>query len=229
MALSVDTPASETDLVELATVKEALGGPTGDDAYLTRLIEAASDAIRAFTGRILSRQVYVETVRAHGGPYLKVTETPVVDVDSIVVEGATVAAADYSIEHAEAGLLFNASGWQDTALRSGSWNLGGSIQNPGWEEPIYAVTYTAGYLLPGEVGRTLPRDIEQAAVETVRQWYASGPGLVSSAGSGAVKRKTVDDLTLEYDVGAGAQFTGARALPPVAIALLRPYRRLAAA
>lgn len=69
--------------------------------------------------------------------------------------------------------------------------------------------------------RTLPRDIERAAIETATGWYrAQGrdPGVAS---------KRVADVTVAYRDGVDASGAASVTLPPRALALLAPWRRYA--
>jgi hypothetical protein len=95
---------------------------------------------------------------------------PLVSIASIVVDGTTLAAADYSIEDAEAGVVFREGGW----LRPDSivpWSVARD-RMAGTAKADIVVTYTGGYVLPGDSGtRTLPYDLEQACLMGVVAAY----------------------------------------------------------
>jgi hypothetical protein len=161
----------------------------------------------------------------------------------------------WAIEDAEAGALFRPEGWgQSVALLSWGWQAYGSryILPGGTNTLRYTVTYWAGYLLPPQAdyllydptaGNTLdpnkpqhtiavppllpaagamadppplPGAIEQACLLTVKAWYFQRQRDVSLAEVRVGQRQETYSLPLED-----------RALPSVALGLLRNYRRVA--
>jgi hypothetical protein len=161
----------------------------------------------------------------------------------------------YAVEDAEAGALFRAEGWgQTVATLSWGWESYGSryILPGGTNTLRYTITYWAGYLLPAQADLIpydptaqnrfdsavppttaavpallnvpsamadpppLPGAIEQAALVTVKAWWLSRQRDV------AISRVSTADQAVEY-----APALSDRALPTVALGLLRDYRRVA--
>jgi hypothetical protein len=159
----------------------------------------------------------------------------------------------YAIEDSEAGVLYNPAGWgQTVALMSWGWQAYASryILPGGTATLRYTVTYTAGYRLPYDTGfpasnptagltldttmpptvpnvppvlnapaipadaPPLPGSVEEACIVTVKAWWLArqrDPALAS--------QKTGEQQE-SYVSGYGD-----RALPTVALGLLRNYRK----
>ncbi len=85
------------DLIVLADVKSWLGltdpAQTEDDALLAALIAAASAFIRSWCRRDFTVQPYIETRDGTGGMRLALTHTPVLSIDSLLIDGQPVPAA----------------------------------------------------------------------------------------------------------------------------------------
>lgn len=149
MSLTVQTAAKSSDLVQLATVKSRLGTADSEDAYLAELIDEISQSVADFVRRPLGRQTYVETRPGNGAAFLHLARTPLERVDTITFDGT--AETDYSIDSKEASILYLQDGWSRTSA------LWGDIDYevaPGNEKPNWVFTYTAGYLMPGQVSTT---------------------------------------------------------------------------
>lgn len=199
-------------LTTLATVKEELGISTTQwDAQLERRINVASDAIQTYLGRPLERAtVTSERVKGYGDQRILLLRTPVVSITSIIYGGATIDAAGYYIENADAGIVFRSSGWEWTAIERTDSIL--QEKQPGTEEGLLLVTYVGGWQTPAQGGtRTLPFDIEQACVDTVVQgWRNKGK---------------YQNLQNETELQADASWRG-EMIPGPALRQLRRYRRL---
>jgi hypothetical protein len=161
----------------------------------------------------------------------------------------------YLIDDAEAGALFRPEGWgQTVATLSWGWEAYGSryILPGGTNTLRYTVTYWAGYLLPPQDDYVpydpaaqnrldtanppttaavpallnvpsamadpprLPGAIEQACLETVKAWWFSRQRDVT------VSQQRIGEVSVTYDAALQD-----RALPTVALGLLRNYRRVA--
>jgi hypothetical protein len=160
----------------------------------------------------------------------------------------------YAIEDAEAGALYNPAGWGPTvAMMAWGWQAYSSryILPGGTSTLRYTVTYTAGYRLPYDTGfpasdptagltldatqpptvpnvppvlnapatamdaPPLPGSVEEACIQTVKAWWLArqrDPSLAS--------QKTGEQQE-SYVSGYGD-----RALPTVALGLLRNYRKV---
>ena len=209
MALTVTTPAQETNLVELARAEAEIPG-LAENPYRDALIAEVSDFVESYIGWRLCRQTYSETVPGFGGLYLLVSQTPIVTVDSITQRSTPI--IDHVISDPEVGEIYRRRGW--------AWTAGGvqeltSFPAPNSETPDYTIVYTAGYLLPGQTGRTLPPHFERAALELVRAIALQpDPGVAS---------KRLGDWAISYRTDGDA----AGICPPRVRSLLDPHRRAA--
>jgi len=223
--LTIETAASETDLVELATVKSKLGiADSSADDELGRLIDAASETIAGYLGYFPWRQTYTEKVAGERTHELLLSQMPIQSVTSVTVNGLLV--TDYTIL-ADAGILERNALWPWHPLRGLPVDYHPVAGSP---KKNVSVEYVAGWLVPGEVGRDLPASIEQAAFETVIAWYGgkSGTGALSAA-TGNLKSVRIGDTAFSYGDGGGTSTVTAAALeyalPVRALARLRKYRR----
>ncbi len=221
MALTVTTPADETKLTTLQAAIRYLDLAADCDvsvqAKIDFLIKAVSDAARRYTGREFSRQTYQETLPAYGSPYLRVSERPIVSVSAITRDGTPVDSTSYTIEKPESGLIYAESNF--TWYVASEQTLGGVQPLPGYEAPKYQVSYVAGWLLPGETGRTLPHDIEFAVLEALKSWRTGDTtgGPLRSIKVGPVEETYAVEGTLQR---------GADDFPPETVAILSRYRIL---
>lgn len=136
-------------LTTIATMEGELGIAVGsDDSFLTRLINAASDRIEAYCGRSFYHvAAAVESLAGFGGFYLRVRRSPLLLIDSITYDGATVASAGYEIDTPGAGMIRSAAGFNWTAgyVRSIT-----DTPLPGTESKLYEVTYEGGWYTPDQ-------------------------------------------------------------------------------
>lgn len=159
----------QTALDELDLVSD--GG--AQDARLERYIAAASDFLARECRRTFYRGDVVESLPAFGSAYLLVSRTPIVSVSAITYSGSTIAASEYSVRDADAGMIYRAAGWPWSAssLPSITWPA-----VPGTEAAVVQVTYTGGYVTPAQVAtlgaRTLPYDLEDACLAIVATRFA---------------------------------------------------------
>lgn len=156
--LTVTVPAASYRLTTLAAVKTELGLTAGtDDALLTALIDRASAAVMRYCNRGFALETVTETLRLSGPVReLSLSRWPVVSIASVTENSAALATGDYEINPAT-GLLIR---------------LDPSDAPRWWPSGKIAVTYQAGYLLPGDSGANLPADIEQATIGLVRlAWF----------------------------------------------------------
>ena len=207
-------------LTNLAAVKDELRIPESDTTYdtsLERYIHAVTAAFESLCDRKFHYGAgIVEKVAGYGTVFVSVSRTPILSVASIVADGATVDAGDYTI-HAEEGLLHRDTGWAWTASVQPSATY---YPVPGSEERSIVVTYTGGYVTPVqatlELPRTLPYDLEQLCIDGVVAMFRD---------RGVNKAMTAEKLH-----GASAQFErGAFGLPLSVIDGLKPWMRLSQA
>lgn len=210
-------------LTTLATVKEELGvSGSGDDDFLNRAINAASDAIRRYCDRIFYYEEDIEeSVRGFGQTRLIVSRTPIVGtISSITYEGTALDTTTYSVEDANAGIIYREYGFNWTAQLGGG-ALGEGL--PGTEKSSYVVTYTGGYYTPKQYDddsgedRSLPWDLEDACIQLVTARYRA---------KGRDPRINQERLK-SWQANYGTMTTDRTHQIPMAIrAILNPYKRI---
>lgn len=159
-----------------------------DDPLLALLIPAASAAIETYCNRTFGYGKYTERAGGEGRHFISLRNYPIVTVESI--DGKTDL-SDYTIE-ADRGMI---------------WSQHGNLKNP------VAVTYKAGYVLPGQDPidgvLSLPADIEYACILMIDQ-IQRVPGVTS---------ERVGDLSVNYGQDDGK-------MPAAVRALVGPYRNV---
>ena len=195
--LTVLTPASSRALTTLATVKDEIGiTDDGADARLQRWINEASERIETYLDRVLTAETVRETFRLTDAPAcLRLARRPVTVIDSIDVDGVTLASNQYEVDVA-AGLLFLMNGPRRVR----------------WFGCTVIITYTAGYVSVA----ALPRPIETGCISLLRHRWAArdrDPMLRSLAIPGVA--------TEQYWIGAIGEGCD---LPLEVAALLDPFR-----
>ena len=176
--LTIVTPAQSYDLTVLDTVRAELGiTDRAEDENLARWITQASDVVASYCNRVFARETIAETFRlATRESDLLLSRYPVQSIASVDENDETLAATDYEVKP-ENGVL--------TRLRDDSPTC--------WPPGKIVVTYTAGYLLLGD----LPYGIERAAILLVNQYrYAAerDPQLRSEQTEGAGSSSYFDGL-----------------------------------
>ncbi|WP_111355250.1 phage head-tail connector protein [Rhodoplanes elegans] len=211
--LVVTTAAARTDLTTLERVKSDLRiEGSAEDAYLRGQIAVATDLITRHLGvvpagrsRTLGRETLVETLRPdRSRELLLLSRTPIVSIASVVEADETVDAAEYEIEDAAAGMVRRLDADGDPAL---------------WATGRIVVTYTAGWLMPGDASADLPAAIEAAAIELVGS-FRSARGRDPLVRSESVPGLGDTSYWIQSPMEAGE-------LPPSVATKLAPYRRIA--
>jgi hypothetical protein len=173
---TVQTAATKTDLTTLAAVKAELDLTDGkDNVFLSTQIHVASQMVTDYLnvaaaddGSVtLAQETLIETFRVHHSRYLSrrldsertqyliLARRPITGIASVVQDGVTLDPTEYEVDGT--GALKHLSSDRPT-----DWNGNKAV-----------VTYTAGWLLPGQSGRNLPPDIESATIGLVKaSWYA---------------------------------------------------------
>lgn len=161
MSISVVTAADSQQLTTVSAVKSLLGlTTTADDALLGTLIDRASIAINNFCLRSFAAETLLETLAASGrNQNLRLARFPIISVSSVQLDGVDVDSSLYTLQEPELGFLFSLYGWR--------WTQG---------QLSYAVTYQAGFKLPGQTNApvgaaNLPADIEAACIDTTKVLY----------------------------------------------------------
>lgn len=210
-----------TALTTLALLKARLGiSDSNSDTLLEALINVASESIASYCGRAFE---YVaddeEYIQSFGTQRLRVSRAPIWSIDEISYDGSVVAADSYEVRARDkyAGLIYAKHGWPWSA----SYRLGTIAQDPipGTERHTYLVTYTAGFQTPSQspvVGvDVLPLAIQEACIAAATSLYAR------VGQDPAVQSESLLSYSVTYDTAAR---DGAFGLPPLAQALLGPYR-----
>ncbi len=206
--LSVTTAATETKLTTLDRVKSELNIVGGDnDTILNAKIDEASSDAEASLGftvpRVTAAETFWHSETMEWPEYLVLNRTPIVSIDSVVLDGDTVDSSLYRYD-GDTGQLY--------ALTSTGFP---------WRWLFYksiVVSYTGGYLLPGQAGRNLPAGIEGAVVDMVQSfWLAKGRDPL-------LKRVDIPGLvSREWWVGNVGE---SGELPPGIVTKLAPFRRV---
>lgn len=172
--LTVIEPATETALTTLEAVLRDLGREAGSDLdpAIMAAIGQASAAICSWCGRTFALETVRETFH-HTAPasVLLLSRSPLVELVSVTTEAGAV--SPDSVEADTVGILHL---------------LDGNGRCKPWPIGRVGLDYAAGYSLPGDPARTLPHDIERAAIVIAR-------GIVQAVGrDGSVKSESVEGV-----------------------------------
>jgi hypothetical protein len=176
------------DLTTLAKVKSFMTiTTTGPDAVLSSLITACSDDfVRAIERTDFIGATYTEVRQGDGGNRMPLHHWPIASVASVTVAGVTVSPSANQIAD---GWYINAD--LDPERRNQLWTAGAAVFTD--NAPV-VVTYDAGYLaVGGNLGLTLPTDVEQAVIDWVADRYQSRPG------TGVQSQRLAGGEHVEYD------------------------------
>jgi uncharacterized phiE125 gp8 family phage protein len=204
--LTVITPATAAQrrLCAVEAVRaELLIDGVDQDYLLLPLIDAASQQVAGYCRRVLALETVRETWRLTERPEcLLLRRHPVTAITSVIEDGVTLAGTDYDLD-ADAGFI---------------WRLDGETRI-GWAQATVQVTYSAGYVGPGQSSPTLPYDIQRATVLLVSMAY-------NSRGRDASLRS----VNLQGVVAESYQMPtpGSGGMPTAIADMLAPYREWAA-
>jgi len=170
--ITVNVAASVSEMALISTIKDELGITTDtDDAVLANYVRRASALIERYTGRKFARETVTETMPAFGSRRMLLSRRPIVSITHVKLSGTTQSSTSYSIEDADAGILWRANGWSPTT----QYNSFITTHPSGDGRLDWEVKYVAGYIMPGSTAGecTLPADLEFATCEMVKSWYLS--------------------------------------------------------
>jgi hypothetical protein len=139
-----------TDLCLAATVAADLGVPA--DASVERCVSSASRAIARLCGRAFERATVTEYPASYGRPFLLLERPPLVAIVSVTEAGELLDPARYTIagDLADGGLVYRLEdAWPDTARVGGLVTT--TVELRQGSPAALAVTYTGGYVTPGQV------------------------------------------------------------------------------
>jgi uncharacterized phiE125 gp8 family phage protein len=203
---TITAAATVTKLVTLDRVKLELGitGSANDTLLNAKIDEATSD-IEAHTGRTFRRETFSETFWGDTAcqGFLILARAPVSSITSVTLDDVSVDSDEYRLDP-DTGQLFrlDANGYPCI------W----------WWCKSVVVVYSAGFLLPGETGRTLPPSLESAAIDLVTSYW------VNKGRDQTIKAEDVPGLgRVDYWVGAVGE---SGELPPNVVAKISPFRRV---
>ncbi|MDX1812646.1 MAG: hypothetical protein R3240_11895, partial [Gammaproteobacteria bacterium] len=167
--IEIVTPASSTDLTTFDAVSSRIGAvDLTKEEQINQLIKYATDLIQSYCHQIFAQEKVKETLPGFGMPTMSLERAPIVSIESAAFNG--VAKSDVSIYDNRAGLIYCDSGFENTA----KFHQGiTATPVPNSEELLHEIIYTGGYILPSmdSATRNLPYDIEEAAIEIVRDQY----------------------------------------------------------
>lgn len=183
---------ADNALTTLARLKQFNGiaeSDTGQDFKLEFLINSASQEIENILGRKLKKAQYTEKIKGNNRLTIQVKNYPVLNIDSIKINGSTVNESDYSLN--ESGIIEGARPWGASGLHYGISNF--MVQ----QSKNIEVAYTTGYVLPKdeteEEPRTLPYDIEAALFSMING------AMALTDGAAGLKSFSISDVRWEWD------------------------------
>jgi len=214
--LTVTTSSTSDGMTTVDALKTHLGITTTDaDDQLADAIIAASDAVATYIGYPPLRQFYRETLAGFGSNRLMVSRTPVVSITAMYygTTGLLVDPASYVIDDDVAGFIVRDLGFPWSA--GVEWDLDSHVA-PRSERKVFIVDYDAGWVMSTGSTRTLPNDLEHAALEGAKSLY------LGRKRDGTIASKSVGDLSVTYRLRSDM----ASNLPPESVGFLERYRRI---
>ena len=155
--LVVVTPATQARLTTIETVRARLklSGSVDDDT-IGGWIDAASEDIANYCERVFARETLRETFLrgAFADRPVRLARMPA-EIRGVTLDGRLLEGAAWYLD--PDGTL--------SALQSGDLAC--------WQGARLVVEYDAGWILPGQEGRTLPRGVEEACLTLVAAAVAS--------------------------------------------------------
>lgn len=167
MGITVDVANPDGQLLtKLDTVKAELEitGGTKDD-FLNTLIAQVSSEISTETGVILGEETVTETLGSNGFYTMILSRRPVTLITEVKFDGTVITATEYSIQNANAGLVFRSLEWASTLQ---------VVQNitrtniPGSEKKLWSFKYVGGFNLPDNASPNLPGVWERLCIDMVK-------------------------------------------------------------
>ncbi|MEY5098717.1 MAG: hypothetical protein RJA36_1436 [Pseudomonadota bacterium] len=171
--VSTTTMANRRSLTTAKRYREVMPATKALDVKIETIIGQCSAAIERYVGRILARERVTEKLREAAGTVLLVmSRRPIQTVHSLKIDGVTLEASKWSVEHPEAGvirLLAESNFIWDELAEVGA---GGDYGYRSGPQRLFQVEidYTAGWIPPGSTDgeANLPEEIEAACQMAVR-------------------------------------------------------------
>lgn len=161
-------------LCTLADVKTLAGiSDTSQDARLELIINQVSSQIASYCARVFARATHSAEMYAPSNRQLLILrQSPVISVSAVTIEGNAV--TDYVVtpEYANAGMIYLERGWSAKELMRVFLT-----DDPVAGQRAIAVSYIAGYYLPGDVGyvagadTSLPFDLQMVTCQMALAAY----------------------------------------------------------
>ena len=168
-----------------------------NDQELLFLIKAISGQIRKYCNRDFSSKERTEQGVGIGRQKIWLKERPILEVKHVAI-GDPPLWGDLDINDyiilAEEGALYRKVGWYD-----GRYPIMGIMGNmPSYDFNFnYMVTYTAGYIMPGDINRNLPEDLEYACLMWCQEMFNLDP-LLENVASEKLGSYNVQYRALDY-------------------------------
>lgn len=151
-------------IVSLTDLKSHLNiTTTGDDEELRRTLAVATEMAERHCNRALRRKTVSESYNG-GNSVLLLRQSPVLSITTVVENGTTLSASDYTVDPSSALL------YRGTSTAGWSWIDG---------RQVVTVTYVAGYTDP-------PQAAQQAVLELARHLWQTQRGQVALPTLGGV-------------------------------------------
>ena len=205
---TIDEPTTKAlTTVERVMMESAIFAGGDPQLIAAKILEASSDiAIRV--APTLYRTKVLETIFRDAScwwfEWLDPTVWPITSIDSIVVDGVEIDPVRYMIDRRRRRIHHAApAGWFGAPY---GWPFRNSIE----------ITYTGGYLLPGQPNRDLPPSLEGACLDLVSSaWHARGrdPTLRAETNVGVYE--------FQYWTGSIGE---SGSLPPLVESKIEPYK-----
>jgi len=185
-------------LTTIDNVKEQLGideEDTSQDDMIERHIKTVTAAVEAYLKRKLELQEHTERIAPVNSDIIVPKQWPIKEVVEVEYGDEILDEEEYEV-------------FEDKVIK----------KDGKWDKYEVQITYEAGYIMPGEEGRDLPYDLENAAIYHAMHTYHSFDRL-------GVKEEQVDRLRVRY---AEPEKVGERPapLPGPVMAMLDPHRRI---
>ena len=151
--------AESQELIKLATITEMLGLTDAMEInQIRRLITAVSSQVEDYTDRVFARELITERMGLEDidtGPFgsgntraythrMMLSRRPILAIEAIRFDGEAVDLDGVVVEDVEAGILYSTSGFGATTVFVQQLERVRTHFN----EPLYEVDYSAGYVLP---------------------------------------------------------------------------------
>ena len=162
-------------LCTLANVKAALSiSDSTQDTRLENLISSVSSMAKSYLGSNFKKTVYTAEVQTvNFNQIMLLNNRPLISVEAVRYSGGLVSASLYSFTPNDAaiGSIYMPQGW------GGAMYNRGTFADPSIGARFYEFDYTAGYLLPADVGysagaaTSLPLGLSSAVEMAVCELY----------------------------------------------------------